>query len=248
MMFSLKVIGRPTMANTEIFKTVFKGYNKEEVVAYIENLNRQTAMLQNDLDELNARLMQMEDEQQENQAENERLVADEEALRASIVEELTPILKETLRAQLEEELRPQLEAEIRRKFDAELAPKYEEAARAELNHRMQSQADELRELRRRAQLYDDNREVLAELMIKAKNDAAAIIRDAENHAKELREDAENRYRLLISDYELLKSNLLIAKAEAAEKLGAALKSLDDFEKKFSCADQDVANSKAHLDE
>lgn len=234
------------MANTEIFKTVFKGYNKEEVIAYIENLNRQTAMLQNDLDELNARMMQMEDEQQENIAENQRQVADEEALRASITEELTPVLTETIRARLEAELRPLLEADVRRKLEAEMAPKYEEAARSELNHRMQSQAGELRELRRRAQLYDDNREVLAELMIKAKNDAAAIIKDAEAHAKALREDAENRYRLLISDYELLKSNLLIAKAEASDKLGTALKSLDDFEKKFSCTDQDVALSKAHL--
>ncbi len=236
------------MANVEIFKTVFKGYNKEEVIAYIENLNRQSEMLQKELDELNARVMQMEDEQQENAEEKERQVADEAALRAAIAEELTPVLSQEIRAQVESELRPTLEAEMRRKIESEMAPKYEEAARTELSQRIQSQAGELRELRRRAQLYDDNREVLAELMIKAKNDAAAIIKDAEQHAKELREDAENRYRLLISDYELLKSNLLIARAEAATKLNAALKSLDDFEKKFSCADQDVVLSKSHLSE
>ena len=236
------------MANAEIFKTSFKGYNNVEVIAYIDGLNRQAAQLQNELDILNARMMQLEDEQKENIAEAERLAADEDALRAAITAELTPVIEASLRSRIETELRPLIEAEMRSKFEAELAPKYEEAARAELNHRMQSQAGELRELRRRAQLYDDNREVLAELMIKAKNDAAAIIHDAENHAKELREDAENRYRLLISDYELLKSNLLIAKAEAADKLGVALKNLDDFEKKFSCADQDVALSRAHLNE
>lgn len=236
------------MANMEIFKTSFKGYNKEEVIAYIENLNRQSEMLQRDLDELNARMLQMEDEQQENLAESRQQAADEEKLRAAIVEELTPSLKEELRCQLEEELRPQIEGEMRRKIEAEMAPKFEEAARTELNQRIQSQAGELRELRRRAQLYDDNREVLAELMIKAKNDAAAIIKDAEARAKELRDDAENRYRLLISDYEILKSNLLIAKAEAAEKLNIAVKNLDDFEKKFACMDQDVALSKAHLAE
>ncbi len=236
------------MANTEIFKTVFKGYNKEEVITYIDSLNRQATMLQKELDELNARMLQMEDEKQENIAECKRQEADEEALRSAIVEELTPSLRDELRQQLVDELRPQIESEMRRKIESEMAPKYEEAARTELNHRMQSQAGELRELRRRAQLYDDNREVLAELMIKAKNDAAAIIKDAEAHAKELRDDAENRYRLLISDYELLKSNLLIAKTEAAEKLNAAVKNLDDFEKKFACMDQDVALSKAHLAE
>ncbi len=236
------------MANVEIFKTAFKGYNKEEVIAYIENLNRQTAMMQKELDELNARLMQMEDEQQDVQIEKERKAEDEAALRVAIAEEIAPVLCDEIRGELEAELRPQIENEMRRKIEAEMAPKYEEAARSELNHRIQSQADELRELRRRAQLYDDNREVLAELMIKAKNDAAAIVKDAETHAKELRDDAENRYRLLISDYELLKSNLLIAKGEAAEKLNAAVKNLDDFEKKFSCMDQDVALSKAHLND
>ena len=236
------------MANTEIFKTAFKGYNKEEVIAYIENLNRQTTMMQKELDELNARLMQMEDEQQDVQIEKERKEEDEAALRIAIAEEIAPVLSEEIRNELEAELRPQIENEMRRKIEAEMAPKYEEAARSEWNHRIQSQADELRELRRRAQLYDDNREVLAELMIKAKNDASEIIKDAETHAKELRDDAENRYRLLISDYELLKSNLLIAKGEVAEKLNAALKNLGDFEKKFSCLDQDVALSRAHLND
>lgn len=236
------------MANMEIFKTSFKGYNKEEVIAYIENLNRQAEMLQRDLDELNARMMQMEEEHQEYAVEKERQVTDEATLRAAIAEELTPGLTQELRIQIEAELRPLIEEEMRRKLEAEMAPKYEEAARTELTQRIQSQAGELRELRRRAQLYDDNREVLAELMIKAKNDAAAIIKDAEQHAKELREDAENRYRLLISDYEILKSNLLISKAEAANKLSAALKSLDDFEKKFSNMDQDISLSKSHLDE
>jgi hypothetical protein len=234
------------MANTEIFKTSFKGYNKDEVIAYIENLNRQTVMLQKDLDELNARLLQMEDERQEDNAALERKATDEAVLRQEITDELKPALAAELRTQLEAELRPQIEREIRRKMEEEMAPKYEEAARSEINQRMQSQANELRELRRRAQLYDDNREVLAELMIKAKNDAADIIGDAEKHAKALRDDAEQRYNLLISDYKLLKSNLLTAKGEAVEKLNYALKSLEDFEKRFSCMDQDVAHSCAHL--
>lgn len=236
------------MANTEIFKTVFKGYNKEEVIDYIDNLNRQMAMLQKALDDANARLMQAEDEQQEERAAKEQQAADEAALRLAIAEEMAPAMQEELRVKMEAELRPLLEKEIRRRLEEEMAAKYQEAARSEINQRIQNQASELRELRRRAQLYDDNREVLAELMIKAKNDAAAIIKDAEEHAKALREDAEQRYKLLISDYELLKSNLLTAKGEAVEKLNYAMKGLEDFEKRFSCMDQDIALSKAHLEE
>ena len=226
------------MANSEIFKTVFKGYSKEEVVSYIDNLNRQAAMLQRDLTDAQARLAQMEDEQREDQA-------GAEALRDSIAEELTADLTEQLRAQVEEELRPSIEAEMRRKVEEEMASKYEAVARSEIS---QSQAGEIQELRRRAQLYDDNREVLADLMIKAKTDAAAIIEDAEKHAKALREDAEQRYRLLISDYKMLRSNILAARSDAIEKLQAALKNLDDFEKRFSLVDHDVANSVNHINE
>ncbi|MBR2012824.1 MAG: DivIVA domain-containing protein, partial [Clostridia bacterium] len=64
------------MANSEIFKTSFKGYNKEEVIAYIDSLNRQATMLQKELDEVHARLEQMEDEQREDREEQQRVAAD----------------------------------------------------------------------------------------------------------------------------------------------------------------------------
>lgn len=236
------------MANSEIFKTVFKGYSKDEVVAYIDNLNRQNAQLQKELNDAYARLEQMEDEQRDDLAEKNRMEENLEAIRTSMAEEMKEELTVQLRAGLAEELRPEIEKEMRRKVEEEMAPKYEAAARSEITQRVQSQFGEVQELRRRAQLYDDNREVLADLMIKAKNDAAAIVQDAENHAKALREDAEQRYRLLISDYKVLKGNLLTARGEAVEKLNIALKNLDDFEKKFSCMDQDVANSVAHLND
>lgn len=236
------------MANSEIFKTSFKGYNKEEVVAYIENLNRQATMLQKELDEVHARLEQMEDEQREDREEQQRIEANSEELIASIAEEMRVELTEELRAQLTEELRPSIEKEMRQKVEQEMASKYEAVARSEINQRIQNQADEVQELRRRAQLYDDNREVLADLMIKAKNDAEAIIKDAEDRAKALREDAEQRYRLLISDYKALKSNVLAERREAADRMNTALRALDDFEKRFACIDQDIANSMAHLAE
>lgn len=236
------------MANSEIFKTVFKGYNKEEVVAYIDNLNRQASMLQNELNMLHARLEQMEDERRDDAADQARFEADIEAIRVALAEEMRVELSEQIRGELSAELRPLIEEEMRRKVEEEMAAKYEAAARSEITNRIQSQAGEVQELRRRAQLYDDNREVLADLMIKAKNDAAQIVKDAEDHATQLREDAEQRYRLLISDYKLLKNNLLAARGEAVEKLNIALKSLDDFEKRFSCMDHDIANSVAHLAE
>jgi chromosome segregation ATPase len=236
------------MANSEIFKTVFKGYSKDEVVAYIDNLNRQAAMLQNELNMANARLEQMEDERKDDAEEQARLAADVDAIRASMAEELAAELTEQIRAELAQELRPAIEQEMRRKVEEEMASKYEAAARTEITQRIQSQAGEVQELRRRAQLYDDNRELLADLMIKAKSDASAIVKEAEDHAAALKEDAEKRYRLLISDYKLLKTNLLAARGEAVEKLNIALKSLEDFEKRFSCMDHDIANSVSHLAE
>ena len=224
------------MANAEIFKTVFKGYNKEEVIAYIENLNRQLAQLQKELNEAKSSLEILEQEREENAEEQGRVVADETALREEILQEVTPSLREEIRAETEKELRPALEQELRRTIESELVAKYEDAVRAELNNRLQGQAEEIQDLRRRAQLYDDNREVLAELMIKAKNDAAGIIQDAEVQARELREEAEQKFRLLISDYELLKTNLLTAKEEVAVKMNNALKILDEFDGNFACMD------------
>lgn len=224
------------MANAEIFKTVFKGYNKEEVVAYIENLNRQLTQLQKELNEAKSSLEILEQERVENAELQGQAAIDETALR------------EELRGQVEAELRPILEQEIRRAVESEMAPKYEEAVRNELQTRLQSQAEDIQELRRRAQLYDDNREVLAELMIKAKNDAAGIIKDAEEHARQLREEAEHKFRMLTTDYDLLKTNLLSAKGELIDKMEDAIKLLNEFDGEFSCMDQDVTHSMNHLNE
>ncbi len=236
------------MANVEIFKTSFKGYNKDEVVAYIENLNTQLSMLQKELNEAKATLEIYEQEREENTQDQGRAVADEAALREALVDELTPALTREIRAGLEAELRPVMEQELRRTIEGELTSKYEEVIRHELNARLQNQAQEMEDLRRRAQLYDDNREVLAELMIKAKNDAAGIIQDAEENARQLREEAEQRFRLLIADYELLKSNLLSAKDEVVLKMRGAIKILDEFDGSFACMDQDVAHSVSHLED
>ncbi len=230
------------MANAEIFKTSFKGYNKEEVIAYIDNLNHRMEALQNELNDANARLLQADEERNDIAAEKERNQAEMEALRQEITDELMP----ALRASVAEEIRPEIEQEQRKKLEVELASKFEEAARAEINNRIQAQSGELQELRRRAQLYDDNREVLAELMIKAKNDAAGIIEDAEAHAKALRADAEQRYQRIMSDYEILKKNLICAKMEAADRLAIASRCLEDFEKKVSGMESDIQNSAAHL--
>jgi len=236
------------MANVEIFKTSFKGYNKEEVIAYIENLNTQLAMLQKELNEAKSALEIYEQERSEAAETQGQNQVDEGAIREELLTELKPVLTEEIRANLEGELRPVMEQELRRTIEGELVAKYEDAIRAELNNRLQNQAQEMEDLRRRAQLYDDNREVLAELMIKAKNDAAGIIQDAEEHARQLREEAEQKFRLLIADYELLKNNLLTAKEEVVVKMRNAIKIMDEFNGEFACMDQDVAHSVSHLEE
>ncbi len=236
------------MSNSEIFKTSFKGYNKEEVVAYIELLNNQSQQLQTELDSARSQIDQLEAECREKEESDAEKQQNEEHLREEIRDELVPGLTEKIRAEVEQILRPQLEKELRAMIEEEVRNKYEDAVRTELNNRAKNQAEEIAELRRRAQLYDNNREVLAELMIKAKNDAAAIIEEANAKARKVQEDAEQRFRLLQSDYELLKSNLLNAKAEAADKLAVAAKSLDEFEKRFSCMDRDIERTEEHLQE
>ncbi len=234
------------MSNSEIFKTAFKGYNKEEVVEYISLLNNQSQQLQAELDAARSQIDQLETECREKEESDAAKLQDEAHLREEIREEMVPGLTEKIRNEVEEVLRPQLEKELRAMIEEEVRSKYEDAVRTELNNRARNQAEEIAELRRRAQLYDNNREVLAELMIKAKNDAAAIVDEANAKAKKVEEEANQRFRLLQSDYELLKSNLLKAKEEAAEKLIAAGKSLDEFEKRFGCMDRDIELTESHL--
>ncbi len=234
------------MSSSEIFKTAFKGYNKDEVVAYIALLNNQSQQLQAELDAARSQIDQLETECREKEESDAEKQQNEEHLREEIRDELVPGLTEKIRSEVEQILRPQMEKELRAMIEEEVRSKYEDAVRNELNNRAKNQAEEIAELRRRAQLYDNNREVLAELMIKAKNDAAAIIDDANAKAGKVQEEAEQRFRLLQSDYDLLKSNLLKAKAEAADKLAVAAKSLDEFEKRFSCMDRDMELTEEHL--
>ena len=139
-------------------------------------------------------------------------------MRESVAAEITP----ELRAQIEEQLRNEMQSG---------------GAQAELD-----------DVRRRAQLYDDNREILAELMIQAKNDAAQTIREAEVEAQKMREEADQRFRLLTSDYDLLKKNLMASKEEVASRLYGIIRQLDEFEQKFSCAEQDIYRTADHLQE
>ena len=203
---------------SEIFKTVIKGYQKEEVIAYIEKLNRNAEELQKELEETRAKLLRLEEERGDEIALQKQTEEDQAALRESVAAEITP----ELRAQIEEQLRNEMQSG---------------GAQAELD-----------DVRRRAQLYDDNREILAELMIQAKNDAAQTIREAEVEAQKMREEADQRFRLLTSDYDLLKKNLMASKEEVASRLYGIIRQLDEFEQKFSCAEQDIYRTADHLQE
>ena len=236
------------MAGSEIFKTTFKGYCKDEVIQYIDKLNFKLTFLQEELNSTSARLVQAEEQLREEAESNTQSEVAEEEYRNKIAEEITAELTEKLRIELSAELRDEIEKEARRKFEEELAAKYEEIARNEINNRVNQQNSEIDELRRKAELYDSDREVLAELMIKAKKDAASIIQDAEEHALKLREEADQRFNLLIADYEMLKDNLIRSKDDAVDRLLGAVKSLDNFEKAVLSMDQDIVMSKSHLDD
>ena len=158
------------MAGSEIFKTTFKGYCKDEVIQYIDKLNFKLTFLQEELNSTSARLVQAEEQLREEAESNTQSEVDEEEYRNKIAEEITAELTEKLRIELSAELRDEIEKEARLKFEEELAAKYEEIARNEINNRVNQQNSEIDELRRKAELYDSDREVLAELMIKAKKD------------------------------------------------------------------------------
>ena len=150
------------MSVNEIFGTEFRGYKKDEVAEYISSLNSQMESLKSDLDMAESQLIKCRkelDSYKEVEAVPRELTEEEiELIRQSVVAEIEPALRNEIAAQLEEKYKMVIEQYIQ--DDKEKNGQYREKAEA----------------------YDKQRDLIAELMIKAKSDAADIRDDAQKKA------------------------------------------------------------------
>ena len=128
-------------------------------------------------------------------------------------------------------IKAQVRAEIEQEIKAELASK----ATVENNA-------EVEVLRQKAEAYDDQREILAELMIKAKSDATLIYQDAQDSSNALLSDTFDKFLKLRSDFNEMKNNVLASKVELDTRISNITHYLNDFAKYLYFIDRDIENT------
>ncbi len=201
------------MASKEIFKTVMRGYKKEEVVSYIADMSAQIENLKADLDKKDVELDRLQDElEQLNQVSS---TPDEAAV---------------------EEIRAQIKAEMEQEYQVKL-----EAALAEKAQKAEKEK-ELGDIEKKAKEYDDCKETLASLMIEARKNAEDIIAKANMQAELLRAKSEAEYAGLCSNFAVLKQNVGGIRTELQQNLEKINEHIDAFDDQLTQLQKSVDKS------
>lgn len=202
------------MSVNEIFKTEFKGYNKKEVAEYIITLNLQAESLKAELERCESEL---------------EICKAELSERNEVSAQTAAVSEDSLREQIRDELYSEIYAELKQKFEAE-------------NKAKETRDTTVDDIREKARMYDEQRELLAEVMIKAKTDAAEIYRDAENKSRQLLLETIDKFSKLSSDFDEMKKNVAAAKTEMDTRITAVRHYLNDFSQYLDFISQDIKNT------
>ena len=210
------------MSVNEIFGTEFRGYKKDEVAEYISSLNSQMESLKSDLDMAESQLIKCRkelDSYKEVEAVPRELTEEEiELIRQSVVAEIEPALRNEIAAQLEEKYKMVIEQYIQ--DDKEKNGQYREKAEA----------------------YDKQRDLIAELMIKAKSDAADIRDDAQKKADALLADTFDKFLKMQADFDEMKKNVAASKTELDKRMQSMQHYLNDFSQYLDFMSRDIENT------
>lgn len=195
------------MAGNEIFKTVMKGYKKEEVTAYIADLSEQMQLLKNDLDRKDVEIDRLNKDLLE--VTQKTAQPDEDQL-------------QSLAAQIREEVEHQLRAEYDAKLEEKMAQR----------EAQKDAANDLSEIERKAKEYDECKDALADLMIQARRNADDIVEKAEAKAQLLRTKSEAEYAQLSTQFALLQNNVGNIRSSLQINLDQIADQLDQFEQQL----------------
>ncbi len=202
---------------SEIFKTEFRGYNKQDVADYIMTLNSQMEELKAQLDSKETELSRLRVRVSE--AENAGSADAESELRRQIY------------ADAERELRVKLELELENKYKA-----------GQRGRRLYHSREELDALREKSAMYDEQKEMLAELMIKARTDAAEVMNDAQKQSGELLEETFEKMARLEGRFQGNEKECYALEIEMDTRLTTIRHYLDDFTQYLDLAERDISNT------
>lgn len=199
------------MAEKEIFNTVLRGYKKEQVTAYIEQMNDQ-------LQDLKYSFGRKE-------VEIDRLN-----------KEITSLKKSAQKVdvqEIEDEIRQKIEQELHAEYDAKLS---EEIAKIKEET---SKVSEDSDAARKAKEYDECKDALAELMIQARRSADEIVLKANSEARLIRTKTEAEFSKLGVDFSVLQQNVGTIKGELRQSLDKIADQMDLFEERLYSIQNDV---------
>ena len=216
------------MSANEIFKTEFRGYSKKEVADYILSLNNQMESLKSELDNAESQLIKYQDKLEDTKPA-------EQSPRELTEEEL-----DAIRAEIKEQLEPQLTKEI--------SEKLEEKYKAVIEQCVAEDKQKYEVYREKAEMYDSQKEIITELMIKAKSDATEMYSDAEKKSKNLLDETFDKYTKMQSDFEEMKSNVLASKTELDTKIANIQRYLNDFAQHLDFMLRDIESTGEHFKE
>lgn len=199
---------------SEVFKTEFRGYDKQQVTDYIMSLSSQLEDLKSQIDGKDLELSRL----RAKMAETEQTEDAENALR--------------------EKLYSEIEQEIRAKLESEIENKYKQSKQDGI-YVLREELDALKE---KAQIYDQQKEMLAELMIKARTDAADVYNQAEKRSEQLINETFEKLERLANDFKEMKKNVLVSKSEMDTRLTTIRHYLDDFTQYLDLAGSDIDNT------
>lgn len=198
------------MANGSFFKTAIKGYNRNEVVEYISELNRQM------------RDLQMQLEQKDTQIS--RLQEDLEALQRI---EQKPCDDEI------EQIRQEAVSQTAQEYEQKI-----NALREELEQ-LEKGTDYVAVLEKKATEYEQYKDSLTELMIQARKSADDLIKDAKREADEIRTRAQVQFGEFSAGFGALKENIGATKNDIQRNLDDAAAALNVFDMRLSMIQKNI---------
>ena len=202
------------MAGNEIFSTVLRGYKKEEVIGYIEDLNDQLQQLKTDLDRKEVEIDRLNKE-----------IFDLHQLQ----EQQDEVSLEQERALMREEIEKELRAEFERKMDEQTAL---------IEAKVAKQKDD-GELQRKAKEYDECKDALADLMIQARKNADDIVAKAQAEAAMLKSRSQAEFSQLGASFSVLQQNVGNIRIDLRQKLDKISEQVDMFEEQLGALQEDV---------
>ncbi len=216
------------MSVSEIFKTEFRGYNKKQVAEYILTLNNQMESLKSDLDNAESQLIKYQDELEENR---------------SVVQESRELTEEEMN-----ELRVQIKSELEPQLTKEISERLEEKYKAVIEQCVAEDKQKYESYKEKAEMYDSQKDIISEIMIKAKSDATEMYSEAEKKSNDLLSDTFDKYIKMRSDFDEMKNNVLASKNELDTKINKIQHYLNDFAQYLDFMLRDIESTGDHFKE